>query len=98
MRKAWIRYATTIGSIIVGVSVAGAVLLSLYFELTGFGTPRDIGPRPEYLLMYSVGILVCLTAPLLIWHKLLGLKNVRVFTAGIVVLTVVGLLAIMGFR
>lgn len=96
MGKSWIRYAASIGSIIVGIAVAGATSLALVLELSGFGTPRDIGPRPEYLLLYSVVIIVSLTAPLFIWHRLLGLKNARVIVAGTVVLTVVGLFAIMG--
>lgn len=39
-------------------------ILAAYFELQGFGAPRDEGARPLYLAALGVGFLLCLAAPI----------------------------------
>lgn len=43
----------------------GCVLAAL-FEMQGFGSPRDQGPRPLYLAALAVGFTMCVAAPVVV--------------------------------
>ena len=60
-------------AIVVAVSVAGALLtvgclLAGLFELDGFGTPRDLSPRPLLLALYGLGALGGLVIGGVVWR------------------------------
>ena len=38
-------------------------LLAVLFEMQGFATPQDQGPRPLYLASLVVGFILCVAAP-----------------------------------
>ena len=49
-----------------GLGVTGCVL-AFIFELDGFGTPRDAGPRPLYLAGYVVLAIGCVAGAAGAW-------------------------------
>lgn len=52
------------------LGVIGCLLAAL-FELQGFGTPLDGDARAGYLLALSAGLVISVSAPLVVWRLLL---------------------------
>jgi hypothetical protein len=58
-----VRVLACVVTVAVGVFVVGGCLLSLYFEVVGFGRPRDTGIRPGVVAPLVVGVAVGVLVP-----------------------------------
>lgn len=59
MARATLVFLTTALAVLFGFGC----LLAALFEIQGFGSPRDQGPRPLYLASLAAGLLACVVAP-----------------------------------
>lgn len=58
-----VRVLGCVVTVAVGVFVVGGCLLSLYFEVVGFGRPRDTGIRPGVVAPLVVGVAAGVLVP-----------------------------------
>ena len=58
-----VRVLACVVAVAVGVLVVGGCLLSIYFEVVGFGGPRDTGPRPGVAAPLVVGVAAGILVP-----------------------------------
>ena len=61
-----VRTAVLLVTTALSVLFAVGSVLAAVFELQGFGSPRDEGPRPLYLASLAVGFFLCVAAPFLV--------------------------------
>lgn len=98
MQGLWVKRLVVFGAVFAGICAIIGLYLALLFELQGFGTPRDLGPRPLYVTTYIAGIIASFLIPLILWHTLLGMKNFRLFIGILAAITAIGVISLMGLK
>lgn len=67
-----LRVFVCVVTVAVGVFVVGGCLLSLYFEVVGFGRPRDTGIRPGVVTPLVIGVAAGVLVPVAVCVQAAG--------------------------
>lgn len=89
-----LRVGIAVAALAAGGLFAIGAALAILFELQGFGVPGDGQTRPGRVLGYVVGLVVSLTAPVVVL-RLLFPRRVRWWWAAVATAVAVAVAAIM---
>ena len=93
-----VRVLASVVAVALGAPVVGGCLLSLYFEVVGFGRPRDAGIRPGVVAPLVLGVAAGILVPAAVcaWAAGGRRRSVLVVTLLVTVVTAVLMVAIFG--
>jgi hypothetical protein len=93
-----VRVLACVVTVAVGMLVVGGCLLSIYFEVVGFGRPRDTGVRPGVVAPLVVGVAagVLVPAGVCVWAAGRNRRLVTIVALVVAVVTAVLMVGILG--